>query len=108
MTISPFSSSGSREFITSSTGLPAGTSIIIRRGFSNARTISARVLKPFTVVPGVAEDSSVVVFDRVQIKAGHGKAMIGHVEQQVAAHHAKAYHSKFKSSVCHGANLGIL
>ena len=39
-----------------------GTSIIILRGFSSDCTISARVLKPLTVVPGVAEDSSKAVF----------------------------------------------
>ena len=45
--------------------LPAcrqGTSIISLRGFCNACIISASVLTPFTVVPGEAEDSRVVVF----------------------------------------------
>jgi hypothetical protein len=62
MTMSPVSSSGSSWASTSSTGLPALTSIRIRRGFSRAATNSGKVGGPTMFRPALAAMKFLRVF----------------------------------------------
>ena len=76
--------------MNSSTGLPALTSIITRRGRLSCATISSMECAPRTFVPlaSLARKSS--TFSDGAVEGHHGEAVVVHVEDQVLAHDGKA------------------
>ena len=76
--------------MNSSTGLPAFTSIITRRGRLSCATMSAMECAPRTFVPFASLARKWSTFSDRAVVGHDGEAVVVHVEDQVLAHDGQA------------------